>query len=566
MNATQQHWQFNGGLKLESHKSISTKQAITRVEAERQYVLPVQQHIGEVGDILVQPGERVLKGQMLATTKHLISASVHSPVSGTVIEISRRLVPHPSGLSAECIVIENDFAEEWIEKKPVADHYNQMSSHDLRNLVRDAGIVGLGGATFPTAVKQTELNINTLIINGVECEPYITCDDMLMRERAREVIAGADIIGHIIKAKECIIGIEDNKPEAIAAMQAAVDEDGTGFFRVQAIPTIYPSGGEKQLVKVLTGKEVPINGLPADIDVLCQNVGTAYAIYKAIFEAEPLISRIVTVTGRGVKNPQNMEVPIGTSMAHCIKQAGGYNKDADCLIMGGPMMGYSVETDSLPVVKASNCLLVTVKDETHPANMSAHMPCIRCGRCVDVCPANLLPQQLYWFASSQHYERVIEYHLFDCIECGCCSYVCPSQIPLVQYYRFAKSEIWQQEYDRKHSNIARERHEAREQRLERAKQEREEKLRKKREMLNKKQGKSETNEINKKKDAIAEALARVNEKKKKQAIKPENTENLSEQQKQLIKEADERRRKSRQGPESTQSQNNASNNKSNDKD
>lgn len=542
MSSAQQNWSFNGGLKLEAHKSISTTQQISSIEAASQFVLPLQQHIGEASKLLVDPGERVLKGQMLATTSHIISASIHSPVSGTVVEICERPVPHPSGLPGMCIVIENDFAEEWIKKTPVGNDYNQMTSHDLRSLVRDAGIVGLGGAAFPAAVKQTELNIDTLIINGVECEPYISCDDMLMRERAREILMGADIIGHIIKAKECIIGIEDNKPQAIAAMQAAVDEDATGFFRVQSIPTIYPSGGEKQLVKILTGKEVPINGLPADIDVLCQNVGTAYAIYKAIFEAEPLISRIVTVTGSGVVEPKNLEVPIGTSMAHCIKYAGGYHEDADCLIMGGPMMGYTVETDELPVVKATNCLLVTNKNETHPANMSEHMPCIRCGRCVDVCPANLLPQQLYWFASSTNYERVIEYHLFDCIECGCCSYVCPSQIPLVQYYRFAKSEIWQQEYERKQSNIARERHESRLLRLERAKQAREEKLRKKREMLNKKKGKNETVEIDEKKQAIAAALERVKQKKEQQDIKPENTENLNEQQQQQIREADERRR------------------------
>ena len=285
-----------------------------------------------------------------------------------------------------------------------------------------------------------------------------------------------------------------------------------------------------------------MNGLPADIGVLCHNVGTAHAIQKAIFEDEPLISRIVTVTGSGIKQAQNMEVPIGISIADCIEQCGGYTNDAHCLIIGGPMMGYSVNSDQLPIIKACNCLLITNNDEIHPANTEQHMPCIRCARCVEVCPAQLLPQQLYWYASTSNHERVAEYHLFDCIECGCCSYVCPSQIPLVQYYRNAKSEIWQLEADRKKSDAARVRHEAREHRLEMQKQEREERLRKKREMLNKKKGKPAKNEMDTKKDAIAEALARVKKKKETQPAAPKNTENLSADQERQIKEADQRRK------------------------
>jgi electron transport complex protein RnfC len=540
-----QLWEFNGGLKLKPFKDISTGNPIASVKPQKKYVIPLQQHIGDVGDILVAVGERILKGQMLASASHLVSASVHSPVSGVVTNICKLPIPHPSGLTAECIVIENDFTDEWIDKNIIGDNYNQMTSHDLRTQIRHAGIVGLGGAVFPTAVKQTEIHIDTLIINGVECEPYITCDDMLMRERAREIISGADIIGHIIKAKECVIAIEDNKPEAIAAIKQIIEEDATGFFKLHEIPTIYPSGGEKQLIKVVTGNEVPMNGLPADIDVLCQNVGTAYAIHKLIFEGEPLISRIVTVTGAGVSSPQNLEVLLGTNMASCIEQCGNYSEAADCLIMGGPMMGYTVESDELPVVKATNCLLVTTKNEIHPANMSAHMPCIRCGLCVDVCPANLLPQQLYWFAGARNYERVTEYHLFDCIECGCCSYVCPSQIPLVQYYRSAKSEIWEQEREYKLSNIARQRYESRTLRLEQQKQEREERMRLKRERLKQKKGGGAKNEIDTKKDAIAEALARVQKKKTVKNIQPRNTDNLTAEQEQLIKEADQRRQQTR---------------------
>lgn len=544
MESTQKPGHFHGGLRLNYHKELSSQSAIVTARAQSRYVVPVQQHIGAPGEIIVETGQRVLKGQMLARPTKLISASVHAPVSGTVIDIDQYPVPHPSGMSADCIVIENDFQDEWVERNPVGDRYHQMNSHDLRNIVRDAGIVGLGGAVFPAAIKQTETNIHTLIINGVECEPYITCDDRLMRERAREILSGADIIAHIIKARECVIAIEDNKPEAIAAMQAAADEDGTEFFRVQSIPTIYPSGSEKQLITLLTGKEVPINGLPADIDVLCQNVGTAYAIHKAVYDDEPLISRIVTFTGKGIKEPQNMEVLIGTTIADCVAQCGGYNDDASCLIMGGPMMGYTLSSDQLPVVKACNCLLVTTSDEIHPANTEAHLPCIRCGRCVDVCPAKLLPQQIYWHASTNNFERATEYHLFDCIECGCCSYVCPSQIPLVQYYRNAKSEIWTLEAERKKSNHARERHEARERRLQQQKREREDNLRKKREMLNKKKGEPAESEIDQKKAAIEAALARVKEKKEAQAITPKNVDHLSAEQERQIREADQRRQAS----------------------
>ncbi|HHJ35924.1 MAG TPA: electron transport complex subunit RsxC, partial [Gammaproteobacteria bacterium] len=318
---------FDGGLKLVAHKRLSTATGISSLPASQHYIIPLQQHIGVISQALVKPGDKVLKGQMLAAPGDLISASIHSPVSGTVTDIKPHPVPHISGLSDLCVFIENDFEDEWVARQPLGDDYNQTSSSSLRKIIRDSGIVGLGGATFPSAVKQTEINLKTLILNGVECEPYITCDDVLMRERAKAVISGADIIGHIIKARRCIIAIEDNKPEAIEAMQAVIDEDGTGFFRIQAIPTIYPSGGEKQLIKIITGEEVPANRYPAEIDILCHNVATAYAIHRAVYFAEPLISRITTITGHGVARPQNIEVSIGTSMRSCIEHCGGYTED-----------------------------------------------------------------------------------------------------------------------------------------------------------------------------------------------------------------------------------------------
>jgi electron transport complex protein RnfC len=505
---------FDGGITLVGYKHLSTTSAISSMEQCKEYVLPLQQHIGAVSQPLVKPGDRVLKGQMLAQPGDLVSAAVHSPVSGTVKDITAHDVPHISGLQDQCIIIENDFKDEWVKRQPLGENYNQSTSQDLRKIIRDAGIVGLGGATFPSSVKQTEVNVRTLILNGVECEPYITCDDVLMRERAEEVLSGADIIGHIIKARQCIIAIEDNKPEAIRAMQAAIDKDGTGFFHLQVVPTIYPSGGEKQLIKIITGKEVPKGRFPAEIDVLCHNVATAYAIYRAIYFAEPLISRIATVTGHGIVHPQNIEVLIGTPMSACISHCGGYTEDCDELIMGGPMMGFSLDTDDMPVVKATNCLLVTAKAEN--THRQKHLPCIRCGKCVEVCPVRLLPQQLYWYASSKNTERLLEHHLFDCIECGCCAYVCPSDIPLVQYYRFAKTTIWQQERERKASDIARQRHEAHQLRLEKQKQEREERLRQKRELLKSKTGDNEADDNSSKQAAIAEAVARAQAKKAEQ--------------------------------------------------
>jgi len=511
--------EFDGGLTLVAHKHLSTGSAISPLPPVKEYVIPLQQHIGAMSQVLVHPGDRVLKGQMIARPSAPVSAAVHSPVSGTVKDIMEHEVPHVSGLSDQCVIIENDFKDEWVERKPLADDYYNSTTSQVRKVVSDAGIVGLGGATFPAAVKQTEVHLKTLILNGVECEPYITCDDALMREHAREVISGADIIGHIIKAHECIIAIEDNKPDAIKAMQEVIEEDGTGYFRIQVIPTIYPSGGEKQLIKIITGEEVPKGRYPAELHVLCHNVATAYAVHKAVYEDEPLISRIVTVTGHGVEQPQNIEALIGTPMKACIEHCGGYKDTHDELIMGGPMMGFSLDTDDLPVVKATNCLLVTAKEEASKSKQH-HMPCIRCGRCVEVCPARLLPQQLYWYASTKNIDRLVEHNIFDCIECGCCAYVCPSEIPLVQYYRYAKTSIWQQERERKHSDIARERHEAHQARLEKQKQEREEKLRKKREMLAKK---AKDKPGDNKQDAIAEALARAQAKKAARANQGEAT-------------------------------------------
>ena len=512
-------WHFHGGLKLPSNKAISTSKPITKALLPKRLVIPVRQHIGEAGKLQVEVGDYVLKGQVLTRASSYVSAPIHAPSSGKVVEIDELPAPHPSGLNALSVVIETDGEDKWIELTPL-HHPNTKSPTELRQLIRQAGIVGLGGATFPTAVKVNvgpQADIETLIINGAECEPSISCDDMLMRSYAREVVSGCGLIQYIVSAKHCLIAVEDNKPEAIAALHAIITEKALHTIEVVTIPTIYPTGGEKQLIKVLTHKEVPSDGFPSDIGVLVQNVGTAVAVHKAIRLGEPLISRIVTITGEGVLQPQNMQALIGTSMSELIEQSGGYHKDAAKLIMGGPMMGFTLQTDHLPITKGCNCLLV----ENTAEQTAEAMPCIRCGACATVCPAQLLPQQLYWHASSKNFDQVQDYHLFDCIECGCCNYVCPSQIPLVQYYRFAKTEIWNMERDRIKSDHARIRHDFRQERLDREKKERDEKLRKKKELLAKKkladaaakESDGKTTEIDPKKAAIEAAMQRVKEKK-----------------------------------------------------
>ncbi|MGB1111022.1 MAG: electron transport complex subunit RsxC, partial [Gammaproteobacteria bacterium] len=353
--------------------------------------------------------------------------------------------------------------------------------------IHAGGVVGLGGAVFPTYAKITADShgpINTLIINAAECEPYITCDDMLMRERAEEIVDGMRILVHALKAKRAILGIEDNKQDALASITAVMERMQCDQVAVSTVPTLYPSGGERQLIKLVTGQEVPPNGLPLDIGIACFNVSTAAAVHRALRHSHPLTHRIVTVTGGGVERPGNYEVPIGTPISHLIEQAGGYKPDARRLIMGGPMMGFALPDDDLPIVKATNCLIVATEGET--ATPEPAQPCIRCGYCARDCPMNLLPQQLYWHTHARDFELVEKHHIFSCIECGICSYVCPSHIPLVDYFRFAKHEIRNERRKRDLADRARIRVEARTARLEREQAERDAKRAAKKKALNKK--------------------------------------------------------------------------------
>lgn len=499
-------WKFPGGLHLDYHKTESNNLPARSISLPTKLIIPLQQHTGYKPTLTVKAGDYVYKGQELASHTGFMKVPVHASTSGVITAIEERPIAHPSGLSDLCIILQPDGKDDWGNARMDAypDH-TLVDRETLRKRICAAGIVGMGGAVFPAAIKlnvHDNIPIASLIINGAECEPYITCDDRLMQEKPEEVIGGVQIMMHIINTDQCLIGIEDNKPQAIAAMQTAIRSIGDQRIQVVAVPTLYPTGSEKQLIKILTGKEVPSGGRPANIGLVCHNPATARAIYRAVVNGEPLIDRYVTVTGSCIAEPCNLEVPLGTPIQHLIEAAGGYTTSHADLVMGGPMMGISLQTDQIPVVKASNCVLVNADmPPLQPA-----MPCIRCGRCAESCPSSLLPQQLYWHTRAHEFDKAENYHLFDCIECGCCAYVCPSHIRLVDYYRFAKAEIRAQREAKNKADQARNRHEFHTERLERLKREKAEKLAK-----HKAQAQAGTDDS--KKAAIQAALARAQAKK-----------------------------------------------------
>ncbi|CAI2438300.1 Nitrogen fixation protein rnfC [Serratia liquefaciens] len=467
-------WDFDGGIHPPEMKTQSSGVPLRTAPLPDTFVIPLQQHLGPEGELCVNVGEHVLKGQPLTVGRGR-TVPVHAPTSGTISAIKPHITAHPSGLAELCVIIQPDGEDRWCERAPVAD-YRQLPTGELIQRIHQAGIAGLGGAGFPTASKlQGGMSgVETLILNAAECEPYITADDRLMQEHADQVIEGTQILRHLLQPKVTLIGIEDNKPEAIEALKLALrDQPG---ISLRVIPTKYPSGGAKQLTKILIGKEVPHGKHSSAIGVLMQNVGTAFAIKRAIVDGEPLIERVVTLTGEALSQPGNLWARIGTPVQHLLNFAGFQPQAQQMVVMGGPLMGFTLPALNVPIVKISNCILAPSVSEMAP--QEPEQSCIRCGLCVDACPAGLLPQQLYWFSRGEEHEKARKHNLFDCIECGACAFVCPSNIPLVQYYRQEKAEIKAIDQEAARTAEAKARYEAKLARLEREKLAREERHKK----------------------------------------------------------------------------------------
>lgn len=430
---------FRGGVHPDGHKEASARHPIqTALPLPDRLYLPLCQHSGDDAEPLVDVGDKVLKGQRIAAASGRQSANIHAPTSGTVVAIDTITMPHPSGLPARAIIIEPDGMETWAELDAPADPYS-VGQEELAGLVEQAGIVGMGGAIFPAAIKLRQgrrFEIKTLIVNGSECEPYLTTDDRLMRERAAAIVEGTKLVRYIIEAYRAVIAVEDNKPEAIAALKEAAE--GVGAIEIMVVPARYPMGSAKQLIQAVTGFEVPAGARSNDIGVLVHNVATVYAIQQALFYGRPLISRVTTIAGGCTGKSQNVEALIGTPIRHLFEQCGGLQSTPARLLMGGPMMGQILPSLDVPLIKGSSGILALTK-----AEVNTHMPspCIRCGRCVDACPMGLLPLDMARSAKQEDFDRAQEAGLRDCILCGSCAYVCPSHIPLVQYFEYAKGEV-----------------------------------------------------------------------------------------------------------------------------
>ncbi|MGF1723367.1 electron transport complex subunit RsxC [Photobacterium nomapromontoriensis] len=496
-----QLWDFPGGVHPPENKSLSNQSEITDAGVPDELVLPLKQHIGTKGDILVAVGDSVLKGQPLTQSDMSMCVPIHAPTSGTVTAIEPRTTAHPSGLSDLCIVIQSDGEDLWGSQHKIPD-YESKDPADLIDAIRLSGIAGLGGAGFPTGRKlQGSLGLtDIMIINAAECEPYITADDRLMQDCAEDVVEGIRILRHIVQPKLTLIGIEDNKPDAIKALEQCISTEDNILIRV--IPTKYPSGSSKQLVKILTGREVPSQARSSAVGVVVQNVGTAFAVKRAIIDGEPLIERVVTLTGEAFQHRGNVFARLGTPIAYLLDNY-GYQPDKKYprVIVGGSLMGFTLPHANVPITKMTNCILAPKRRELPLYNHE--MACIRCSACADACPSSLLPQQLQWYAKDQDYDKCEEYNLFDCIECGACAYVCPSEIPLVNYYRQAKAEIYARRQDEANAERAKQRFEAKQARFERDKAARENRFKQAAEDRRQEMASSGGN------DAVAAAIARV---------------------------------------------------------
>lgn len=467
-------FRIRGGVHPVGRKELSAEHPIRVLPMPERLFVPLQQHIGAAAGPRVEVGQKVLKGQLIAGSSGVVSAPVHAPTSGTVTAIGDFPAPHPSGLPVPTITLSADGEDRWIEAQ-VPDDPFALSPEEVAARVGAAGIVGLGGAAFPSAVKlnlSRKSGVKTLIMNGGECEPYLTCDDRLMRERAGDVVKGIRLIRHAVGAVEVLVGIEDNKPEAIAAMTAAAQ--GTEVM-VRAVPAMYPMGSEKQLIPALIHREVPAGGRAADIGVLVHNVGTAYAVWQAVAKGRPLVSRIVTVSGGAVAAPNNLEVPIGTPVEYLFNACGGFRGEPARLVLGGPMMGSQMPGLHVPVVKGtSGVLALTAGEISLSGPATAPAPCIRCSTCVRACPVGLLPLEMAARIRAGDMNAAVDLGLKDCIACSSCSYVCPAHIPLVHYFDHAKGELAARERSKLKNEATKKLADERTARMERIAREREE--------------------------------------------------------------------------------------------
>jgi electron transport complex protein RnfC len=428
---------FRGGLHPEGHKELTNGADIVKMPVPKRLHVPLTQHIGLGAEACVKIGQQVLKGELLAKAQGAISAAVHAPTSGTIVAVEPHPAPHPSGLPVITVVMESDGEDRWIDAHVPHDPF-ELQPEEIAEVVAHAGIVGMGGATFPTAVKlgaSASHHIHTLIVNGGECEPYLTCDDRLMRERAAKIVDGVRIVLHTLRHGNALVAIEENKPEAIAAMRAAAH--GFGNIEVIPVPALYPMGWDKQLIQLLLGKEVPADGRSAQLGVLVHNVATLAAISDAVRHGRPLVSRVVTVAG-AVKQPKNVEVPVGTLMQDVIDFCGGFTEPPARLVHGGPMMGDVMPHLNVPVVKGTSGILALAQNDLPEHQARA---CIRCGQCVQACPCGLLPLEMAARIRKDDFKGAENYGVTDCISCGSCAYVCPSHIPLVQYFNHAKGHL-----------------------------------------------------------------------------------------------------------------------------